>query len=458
MPPTLDITSYKGPVGRLSHRCPLCPSHSAASPHLLRCAGCRAIRYCSREHQVSHRPQHKSACSKIKKARAKLEKEDHNVRNATEDFMTPANAFETHVGHFWGILNTRDYMRARFGLAQQLLSLGTLDGVSESLEHFRDMLRLCRSDNMGARGFMPAIMLRLDLDQECYDFIKWWETCDPDGTYDWADGTLPYLNIHGADVLENPSFLRKYSDLNFLVAVLILKLKLLVDIRNLKIARKIFARRHLPFELRDQIEQDVVRSPLSTKFQKEPYASLIKTEMKLLKHCRQIGVALVEANHNFMFDLFEPEEALCSTPDAYMHGSWEEMAFAMQHSYATWWETEGVLDLLNDARACGARDSESEIEDWMEDEKARNGRTAAELLADLSVKRIWGYLEYALENASYLGPWSERPSEQHTRRQREVWAQAKAEEGEEAEYGEELWPMMTLLVNSGGMMEDEIII
>lgn len=328
-------------------------------------------------------------------------------------------------------------MRARFALAQQLLFLGTLDSVSEGLEHMRDMLRLCRSDNMGVRYIVPTTMLRLDLDQECYDFIKWWATCDPDGTYNWGDETLPYLNIHGADVLEDPSFfLHKFSDLNFLVALLILNLKLLVDIRNLKITRKIFSRRHLPTELRDQIEQNVVRSPLSVELQKEPYASLIKTEIKLLNHIRKIGATIVEVNQNFVFNLFEPEEALCDSPGAYSAGSWEEMALAMQYSYATWWETEGVLDLLNDARACGSRDSETEIEDWMGNESARKGRTAAEVLADLGVNRIWGYLDYAVENASYLGPWSERPSERRTRENREFWARAVAEE---AESDDEAW-------------------
>jgi hypothetical protein len=231
---------FKGPVGPLRHRCPQC---SATGPELLRCGACHAVRYCCREHQVTHRLQHKSACNKIRKARAKLAKEEDLVRNAAPDFMTPPNAFETSVGHFWGIVSTRDYMRARFALAgEHLLLLGTLDGVREALEHMRDMLRLCRGDNLGLRQLMPAIMLRLDLDQECYDFVKWWATCDPDGLYDWGDMTLPYLNIHGADILEDPSFLLgKYPQLNLLVAVLLLKLKLLVDIRNLKITRKICA-------------------------------------------------------------------------------------------------------------------------------------------------------------------------------------------------------------------------
>ncbi|KAI1429068.1 hypothetical protein F5Y12DRAFT_729456 [Xylaria sp. FL1777] len=422
---------YKGPVGSLHHRCPLCPSRKATRSQLLRCSACRAFRYCSREHQVAHRPQHKSACTKIKSARSKLAREEHDVRNATPDFMTPANAFETEVGHFWGIVNTRDYMRARFMLTKRLFLLGTLDSVDEGLEHLRDMLRLCRSDNMGVRHIVPAVMLRLDLDQECYDFMKWWATCDEDGTYNWGDTTLPYLDLREANALEDPEFLLgEYAELNYVVALLLLKLKLLIDVRGLKVARKIFTQHHLPFELQDQIEQYVVRSPLSIKIQKESTKSLYKTEKKLLRQIRSLGTALMEINHNFLYSLFEPEEALSNEPTSYSRGSWEEMALAMQNAYSTWWETEGVLDLLKDARACAARDSESEIEDMMKDDKIRKHRTAAELLADISLNRIWGYLDYAVDNASYLGPWSERPSERYTRENRGSWARAVAEEEE----------------------------
>ncbi|KAI1155457.1 hypothetical protein F4825DRAFT_407821 [Nemania diffusa] len=428
---------YKGLVGPLRQRCPLCP---AASSQLLLCTGCRAFRYCSSKHQIAHRPHHKSACIKIKNARTKLAKEDEAVRNATPDFMTPANAFDTEVGRFWGILNTRDYMRARMALARPLLMLGTLEGLREALEHMRDMLRLCRSDNMGVRYIMPAIMLRLDLDQECYDFMKWWATCDPDGHYDWGDMTLPYLDIHGANALEDPGcFLDPSIELNFGIALLLLKLKMLVDIRNLKVTRKVLAQGRLPFELRDQIERGVIRSPLTAKLQKEPHGSLIKAEILLQKHICRTAVAITKANEYFMFDLFEPDEALSFQPEPFQRGSWEEMALAMQNSYAALWETEGVLSLLNDARACAARDSENEIEDFMEEETARNGQTPVELLADISVNRMWGYLDYATDNASYLGPWSERPSERYTRENREAWARAMAEDAESDFSDDEAW-------------------
>ncbi|KAF4970561.1 hypothetical protein FZEAL_10013 [Fusarium zealandicum] len=374
---------------------------------------------------------HKSACNKIKKARAKLAQEDGLVRNATQDFMTPANAFETHVGRFWGIMSTRDYMRARFALADHLRLLGTLDGVHEALDHMQDMLRLCRSDNMGLRDIVPAMMLRLDLDQECYDFVKWWATCDPDGRYDWSDMTLPHLNIRGADVFEDPGFLCEHPALNHCVAILLLKLKLLVDIRNLKMTRRVLASRRLPLDLWASIEQSVVRSSLSANLYKESYESLIKKEMELLNQTRLLGAAVVKANSNFMFFLFDPDEALCEKPEAYSMGSWEEMALGLQNSYAAWWETEGVLDLLNDARACAARDSEDEIEEMLECEASRSGtRTPKEMLEDVSVNRIWGYIDWAVENASYLGPWSERPSERHTRENKEIYARILAEEAE----------------------------
>ncbi|KAH0524055.1 hypothetical protein TsFJ059_008974 [Trichoderma semiorbis] len=430
---TPSASDYKGIVGPLRHRCSHC---QVAGPKLLRCNGCLAVRYCSREHQAAHWPKHKSACSKIKKARTKLAEEDHAIRNATEDFMTPANAFESHVGHFWGMINTRDYMRARMALAMKLLQQATLGSVSEAYEHMRDMLRLNRSDNMGIRDMVPALMLRLDLDQECYDFVKWWATCDPDGRYDWGNMDLPHLDLHGADVFEKPDFLLvKHSDLNSLVALLLLNLKLLVDIHKLKITRKILSRTRLPTELRNKIELAVIRSPLSTKLQKEAPGSLLQTESTLMNHIRLLGAALNETNGQFMFNLFDPDEALCSRPEAYSRGSWEEMAYSIQHSYAAWWEMEGVLDLLKDARMCAARDSEDEIEDIMGTETFRSSagpnRTAKELLEDMSVNRIWGYLDYATENACYLGPWSERPSEQHTRVSKENWARAEEEDDEE---------------------------
>ncbi|RMJ16658.1 hypothetical protein CDV36_003657 [Fusarium kuroshium] len=411
-----DASRFKGPVGPLRHRCPQC---TATGPELLRCSACRGVRYCSAEHQAAHRPQHKSACNKIKKARVNVSREEDRVRNGT-GFLEPTNAFETHVGRFYGLINTRDYMGHRLALANRLCELGTLDGVREAVEHMRDMLRLNRGDSMGLRDLVPAMMLRLDLDQECYDFVKWWATCDSDGHYDWEDMTQPHLDLHGADVFEDPDFLEQYPALNSIIAILILKLKLLVDIRNLKMTRKILTLRLIPHDLWHSIEVSVVRSPISLKLQRDSPDALIQTEAKLLDQTLQLGHLLAKANYSFMYYFFNPDEGLCARPEGYSKGSWEEMALALQYSYGAWWETEGVLDLLNEARECAAEASGRDIETLVA--QSSGSLEAEQMLADLNVNKIWHYLDEAVKNLSDLSPRPERPFERRARERKEFWA------------------------------------
>ncbi|KAK3312996.1 hypothetical protein B0H66DRAFT_569333 [Apodospora peruviana] len=348
--------------------------------------------------------------------------------------MTPKNAFETHVGHFWGLLNTRDYMRARSKLAHELMAIGTLDGVSEALSHVMDMLRLNRSDNMGLRTIIPGLLIRLDRDQECYDFIKWWATCDFDGD----DMSKPYLDLHGADALEDDMdwLTGEFPDFYHLVAILLLKLKMMVDTRNTKVARKVLDKSSLPGKLWEPIELATLRSPLSVPFCKlKNNAELARMEVRLLHQIRRLGAAVTRANDQFMLYLLgdsdDLDEMLEARPESYSSGSWEEAALALQSCYAALWETEGVLPMLFDAKACAGADSEREIREiWMEDDRARKGRSFEQLLSDVSTNRVWGYLDYAVENAAWLGPSDERPSQKHTKENQKAWEEAIAEEAE----------------------------
>jgi tetratricopeptide (TPR) repeat protein len=56
--------------------------------------------------------------------------------------------FESEVGHFWGILETRPYMRARQHLAITLAELGR---DQEAATEYRELLRLNPGDNQGNR-------------------------------------------------------------------------------------------------------------------------------------------------------------------------------------------------------------------------------------------------------------------------------------------------------------------
>jgi len=66
--------------------------------------------------------------------------------------------FKEDVGHFWGLLETRPYMRARAGLAQSLWEAGQRE---EAVEHYWDLLRLNPNDNQGIRDLLMPCLIEL---------------------------------------------------------------------------------------------------------------------------------------------------------------------------------------------------------------------------------------------------------------------------------------------------------
>ncbi len=74
--------------------------------------------------------------------------------------------FEKEAGQFWGMVETRPYMRARLGVAWCLWALGKLD---EAVSHFRELLRLNPNDNQGVRYLLASALLEMkkidDLEQ-----------------------------------------------------------------------------------------------------------------------------------------------------------------------------------------------------------------------------------------------------------------------------------------------------
>jgi len=81
-------------------------------------------------------------------------------------------AFEEDAGHFWGILETRPYMRARQGLALALWELGER---SEAIEHYQQMLHLNPNDNQGIRYLLASALLEEGLDDELGELLESYE-------------------------------------------------------------------------------------------------------------------------------------------------------------------------------------------------------------------------------------------------------------------------------------------
>ena len=86
-----------------------------------------------------------------------------------------AGYFEENAGHFWGMIETRPYMRSRLGLATCLDGLGRTE---EAVEHYQEMLRLNPNDNQGVRDSLLPCLLAIDADDQAQQLLDKYERYD----------------------------------------------------------------------------------------------------------------------------------------------------------------------------------------------------------------------------------------------------------------------------------------
>ena len=273
----------------------------------------------------------------------------------------PDRLFEERVGYFWGII-TRDYMRERFGLVEALLKIDTYASVKAAHDHLMDMLRLCRSDNMGVRSHLASLKLRLERDQECHDFCLWWAKIGENLHYDWGDTNAPYLDIRDADVFHPaPEFYGQYVDLCHATSITLLKIRLYLDLRMLQTSAVSEAIRKLPTELVDYIKKLALSSSIMETRRDIPLQRNNKPLIKCLEgDIRGLYLAINASNKYFWQGLLDlRKEDLTARPPSYSHGSEAQMQYTLQHTWKAWAETPGALDHIR------ALHHEKELEDYL---------------------------------------------------------------------------------------------
>jgi len=108
--------------------------------------------------------------------------------------------FKEEVGYFWGLLETRPYMRARLGLAQCMWEAGTREAA---IEHYWDMLRLNPNDNQGIRDLLVACLLELGRDKDAENLFRQYKE---DGMAVWMySRTLLDFRKHGPSPIADKS-------------------------------------------------------------------------------------------------------------------------------------------------------------------------------------------------------------------------------------------------------------
>ena len=277
-----------------------------------------------------------------------MQNEESTLNNHPGDFMLPADPFRTAVGHFWGMFNTRPYMRARFALVSEMQRVVNVESVQAQLDHVMDMLRLCGSDNLGMRYWAPGLMLRLGMDQECYDFVKWWAAMQ-NSHYDSGNLDLPYLDIKGADFLNDPidCFCSRFFGLHHGVAVTLLKIRLVLHLAALDKTSAIAAK--IPQEVLDQVQPSTVMHSPVIVADKEKITNKQLRVAAIDKLRKQVGILFNTVNKANKYSwpaLLSPEGHLTARPEMCARGTVEEMQDALGLAYAAWSETPGAIEFI----------------------------------------------------------------------------------------------------------------
>ncbi|PYI07746.1 hypothetical protein BO78DRAFT_442654 [Aspergillus sclerotiicarbonarius CBS 121057] len=153
--------------------------------NLIHCNGCQIMSYCSQDHKVAHKQSHQAAChtimslhNRIKLTESRLPFNLKIVMNPSEDLQRyPRGPIGDRLrlkGLSWQDGDERVYMGLRFQLVKAMSKILTRDSLQAQLSHVMGLLRLSDCDHMGLRRIAPVLMFRLNQDQECYNFLKWW--------------------------------------------------------------------------------------------------------------------------------------------------------------------------------------------------------------------------------------------------------------------------------------------
>jgi len=142
-------------------------------------------------------------CPDIFNILAELARTDREIREFYEMGMEAGETdlgplfFERHRGRFWGLSETRPYMRSKFGYAQCCERMGDL---AEAARHYEELLELDPMDNQGVRHSLVGVYCRLKRFDKADRLLDDYPEDSAFGTY---DRVLVEFGLHGlSDRLE----------------------------------------------------------------------------------------------------------------------------------------------------------------------------------------------------------------------------------------------------------------
>ena len=127
--------------------------------------------------------------------------------SATEQIKEQGLLVDDNIGHFWLITETRPYMRLLDTYANTLYNCGKMKLAAKILE---EMIRLCESDNLGARYTLMHIYCHLEDEKSAQDLAK--KFPDDDSVQMLLPLSMLYYRLD--DLKKAASYLRKIKSTN----------------------------------------------------------------------------------------------------------------------------------------------------------------------------------------------------------------------------------------------------
>ncbi|KAI0443592.1 hypothetical protein F4803DRAFT_514699 [Xylaria telfairii] len=328
--------------------------------NLMRCGGCRAVMYCTAQHQRADWPRHKNQCRLIKPAREELAVAEAALRAmGAEAIATGSDSDDPEGeredpftspltrGRLYLYPSARPYMQARHNVISATLNVRTGESADIALEHCNEMLQLNRGDNQSVRDQVPSLMLRTGRDQEAYDFLKWYLVRSRG--YQYGDNTQPFLDLKGEDAFESPrqEWLNHSISLVHLAALTHLKTRLLLDIRML--AKHGRTEPDATYEKKmEWIREDACSNIL---YSRRDIVDLGTAEhanlaTELETQVKDVHRRVKELNKHYWPALSHPERYSHALPTIYSLGSPQEVILAFRYTWYMWSECEPVMQYV----------------------------------------------------------------------------------------------------------------
>ncbi|KAI4620737.1 uncharacterized protein J4E87_007065 [Alternaria ethzedia] len=268
----------------------------------------------------------------------------------------PKNPFGPSNPNFWYWKGTRKYMYLRRDYAHEMVKLNTKTAIEHALDDTWALLRMDPEDHLGMRCIMPSLLLRLKRDRECYDFCKWWVTeGNDDNDWDWQSMDMPLTfedAFESADMFER---IRDYgsdppmfSDLSFLLPILLLKIRMREDLESLRLGGNDsfpqWSLSTIVLDFHNDLEREDGREGEDYREGEEYSPLLIEVENQIRRLYRAVG----RANKHFWPAFMNPWTHLEAKPSSYGLGDEAEMQIKLQECFNAWMETPEATGPIRD--------------------------------------------------------------------------------------------------------------